>query len=408
MAANSFAPFRSRDYRLVWIGALVSNIGTWMETVALGYYVADTTGKNSWSALVGAAAFIPNGIIGPIGSAMADRMNRRRVIIIGNAMAAVIAAVVAIWVTSGGATPLGLAALAFIGGCTFAFSFPSFQTTLPDLVPREHLVAAIGLSNAQWNLGRVIGPACAALAIWLGGIGAALWINAISYVAVIVAVSFTHISSRKGEPRPVFAALADGLRFVRASPPMRGMLKLMVPTILIGAPFIAFVAQMATNVHNGDDKATSLLTTAQGIGAVIAAFSLGAATARWGTRRVLIGATFTLGPVLVLYAAAPSLWAAAVGLLLVGVVYGYAFTSFSSVAQQSAPDHMRGRVLAVNSFVLGVFYPIGTLIQGPLADVFGLRWITAGAGMLLLAWTGLTWRSSVPAGETAEPVSAAG
>jgi predicted MFS family arabinose efflux permease len=202
--------------------------------------------------------------------------------------------------------------------------------------------------------------------------------------------------------------LADGLRFVRASPPMRGMLKLMVPTILIGAPFIAFVAQMATNVHNGDDKATSLLTTAQGIGAVIAAFSLGAATARWGTRRVLIGATFALGPVLVLYAAAPSLWAAAVGLLLVGVVYGYAFTSFSSVAQQSAPDHMRGRVLAVNSFVLGVFYPIGTLIQGPLADAFSLRRVTAGAGVLLLLWTGLTWRSSVPAGETAEPVSAAG
>lgn len=381
--STTFAPFRSRDFRLVWAGSLLSNIGTWMETVALGYYVADTTGKNSWSAIVAAAGFLPSGVIGPIGSAMADRLDRRRVIIVGNLIAGVIAAVVAAWVGSGSATPAGLAVLSLLAGITFAFFFPSYQTVLPELVPREHLVAAIGLSNAQWNLGRVIGPACAALAIWIGGIGTALWVNAASYGFVILAVSWTSISSRRGERRPIFAALVDGVRFARRSAPMRTMLWLMIPTVLVGAPFIAFVAQMATNVHDGGERATSLLTTAQGVGAVAAAVSLGAITSRLGSARILATAVVAVGPALVLYGLAPSLWTAAIGLAVVGFTYGLAFTSFASVAQIAAPDEMRGRVLAVNSFVLGIGYPVGVLVSGPLADAVGLREVTVVSGAIV-------------------------
>src|SRR5690242_6005060 len=101
MASASLAPFRSRDFTLIWIGALISNVGTWMETVALGYYVADSTGQPSWSAIVAAASFIPGAIVGPVGSAMADRLRRRRVLITGNAISGVVAAVVALWVGSG-------------------------------------------------------------------------------------------------------------------------------------------------------------------------------------------------------------------------------------------------------------------------------------------------------------------
>jgi MFS family permease len=123
------------------------------------------------------------------------------------------------------------------------------------------------------------------------------------------------------------------------------------------------------------------------VGAVTAAFTLGGLTARLGVWRLLTGAVLLLGPALVLYAIAPQLWVAAIGLAIVGLVYGYAFTSFAGVAQQSAPDAMRGRVLAVNSFVLGLLYPIGTLVQGALADVAGLRWVTAASGLTLLAVT---------------------
>lgn len=387
----------------MWTGSLVSNIGTWMETVGIGYYVADTTGKASWSAIVGAAGFIPNGILGPIGSAMADRLDRRRTILIGQALAAVIAAIVAIWVGSGDATPAGLALLALASGCVFAFSFPSFQTSVPDLVPREHLTAAIGMSNAGWNLGRVLGPAAAAGAIALGGIEFALWCNAVSFLAVMVAVVLARISTRRGERRPVFAALVDGLRFARTTPTMRRMLAVMIPTIFIGSPFIAFVAQMATTVLGLESGAVSVLTTAQGVGAVIAAFGLGAVVARHSPPTVLAGAVAALCVSLVAYAAAPNLATMAAALLVVGVTYGLAFVSFSSIAQSCAPDEMRGRVLAVNSFVLGIGYPVGTLVQGVIADAVGLRWVTGGSAVVLAVVAAPALRSLHRSGGIASP-----
>ena len=369
----------------MWIGALLSNIGTWMEAVGLSYYVAHTTGKPSWSALVGAAGFLPNGVLGPIGSAMADRWSRRRILAIGSALSAIVAAILAVWVGGGSATPLGIAGLSFVAGCIGAFTFPSFQSTLPDLVPREHLVAAIGLSNAQWNLGRIVGPSLAAVAIAIGGIGMALWCNSISFFAVIVAVMLVKVPRRKGDRRPVFSALADGLRFARSHPAMRRMLAVMLLTIGIGSPFIAFVSQMATTVLHGDATTTSVLVTAQGVGAVAAAFTLGSITKRFGVSTVMFAAVSALCPALVAYALAPRLWLSATTLMLVGLCYGYAFTSFASTTQQSAPDAMRGRVLAVNFLVLGVMFPVGALIQGQIADAIGLRWTTAGSGILLAA-----------------------
>lgn len=383
MASASLAPFRSRNFTLMWVGALLSNIGTWMESVGLAYHVAHTTGKASWSALVGAAAFLPNGVLGPIGSAMADRWSRRRMLVVGNALSAVVAAILAVWVGGGTATPLGIAGLSFVAGCIGAFTFPAFQSTLPDLVPREHLVAAVGLSNAQWNLGRIVGPSLAAIVISIGGIGAALWCNSVSFFAVIVAVALVKVPHRHGDRRPVFGALADGIRFAMAHPVMRRMLVVMILTIGIASPFIAFVSQMATNVFHGDAKATSVLVTAQGIGAVCAAFTLGSMTKRFGVSTVMFVGVGVLSPALVAYALAPELWLAAPMLMLIGLCYGYAFTSFASIAQQSAPDEMRGRVLAVNFLVLGVLFPVGALIQGQIADAVGLRWTTAGSGMLL-------------------------
>jgi len=383
MASPSVAPFRSRNFTLMWVGALISNIGTWMETVALGYYVADTTGKASWSAVVSAAAFVPGAILGPIGSALADRLRRRRVLMVTNFASALVAASLAIWVGGGTATPVGIAMLGLLAGSMNAFGFPSFQTSLPDLVPREHLVAAVGLSNAQWNLGRIIGPTFAGLTIALGGIGLALWCNAISFFAVILAVSLVHLPEREPVRRPIFAALADGVRFARTTPAMRRMLAVMIAVVGIGSPFIAFVPQMGTNVFHGDSRATSLLVTSQGIGAVIAAFTLGAVTLRLGSRRVMVAASSSLCVALALYGSAPWLWVAAPCLTLVGLSYGFAFTSFAGIAQQQAPDEMRGRVLAVNTFLLGVLFPLGTLVQGAVADATSIRTVTIGSAVAL-------------------------
>lgn len=387
MASASLAPFRSRSFTAMWSGALVSNVGTWMEAIALGYYVADTTGKASWTALVAVAAFLPSAVLGPVGSAMADRLSRRRVLALGNLASATIAVVIALWIRTGDATAGGLAMMSLFAGGVSAFTFPSFQTTIPSLVPPDQLVAAIGLSSAQWNLGRLLGPVFAAVAINLGGIEAALWCNAVSFLAIVLVVSVVRFPQGERARRPVFGALADGVRFARGSAEMRAMLVLMAATMFLGSPFIAFVPQMATNVLGGDARSTSLLVGAQGVGAVVAAFTLGGVTERMGLRSVMRWSIALLCPTLVLYAFAPSVWLAAVALAFVGLCYGYAFTTFASTAQRAAPDHLRGRVLAVNTFVLGFVYPMGSLAQGALADALpgsaGLRWVTASAATLL-------------------------
>jgi MFS family permease len=391
----------------MWTGALVSNIGTWMESVALGYYVAHTTGKASSAAFVTAAGFIPAAFVGPIGSAMADRLRRRRVLVVGSILSATIAAFIALWVGTGDARPGGLAAVAFLAGSVSMFTFPSFQTTLPTLVPRDQLVAAVGLSNAQWNIGRVVGPALAALAIAIGDIQLALWCNAVSYLAVGVAVVLVPFHQPPGEKRPIFGALADGIRFARATPAMRSMLVLMIATIGIASPFIAFVPLMATEVFGGGSGATSLLVTSQGIGAVAAAFTLGSVTKKWGLPTVMLAAVTALCPALAFYGLAPTLWLSAIAIVLLGLMYGYSFTSFMGVAQESAPDEMRGRVLAVNSFVLGILFPIGSLLQGEFADSVGLRWTTVGSGVSLLVVLGVTRFQRGRIGSQTWPIEAA-
>lgn len=374
-----------------------------METVALGYYVAHTTGKASSAAIVSAAGFIPGALVGPIGSAMADRLRRRRVLVIGSSLSAVIGAVIAIWVGTGDARPGGLAVAAFLAGSVSAFTFPSFQTTLPSLVQRDQLVAAVGLSNAQWNIGRVVGPALAALAIAIGGIQLALWCNAASYLAVTAAVFLVPFNQPPGTRRPIFGALADGIRFARTTPAMRSMLVLMIATIFIASPFIAFVPLMATEIFGSGSSATSLLVTAQGVGAVAAAFTLGSVTSRWGLPKVMLTAVTALCPALVLYGVAPALWVSAFTLIPLGWIYGYCFTSFMGVAQQSAPDELRGRVLAVNSFVLGMMFPLGSLVQGQIADSVGLRWTTVGSGVVLLLVLGLTQFKRIRVGSPSCP-----
>jgi MFS family permease len=388
MAGRSFAPFRHRAFRLVWSGALVSNVGTWMETTALSYYVADTSTASA-SGLVAAAGFLPTAVLGPVGGAWADRFSRRRVIILANAAAMVIAAAVAVLVASGEASPGILALFSLAGGCAGALGFPAFQAALPDVVPAEDLVAAIGLSSTQWNLGRIIGPSAAALAIAAGGVPTALWINAASFGAVIVAVGLAAIPRRIGVKRSVLAATRDGISFARRTPAPRAMVPLMVVQVLIAAPFIGFIAQMATNVFDEGQNGTSVLVTAQGIGAVVAGASMGGLSSRFGLRAVLLGAILLSAPCLIFYGAAPNLWVGAVGVMLLGGCYMASLSACTTVTQKSAPPELRGRAMAVNNFVLGAFYPLGLLIEGEIADRISLRAVTIGSGVALAGAVGL-------------------
>jgi hypothetical protein len=242
------------------------------------------------------------------------------------------------------------------------------------------------LSSAQWNLGRVIGPALAGIVIGFGGFEWAFGFNTVSFLAVIAVV----LSLRLPPPAPVqeasiFASIRAGARFARADPGLRVVISYMALNSLLAAPFIALVPAVALKVFDNGDFGTALLVTAQGIGAVLMGLSLGTLFARFGSRRFLLGVLGGLPIALVAYAAAPNLAVGAVTIFAVGFLYLGALSSFTTIAQLRSPPELRGRVLSLLMVLLGTLYPLGSVLQGAIADRVGLRATTAGAGLLMAA-----------------------
>jgi predicted MFS family arabinose efflux permease len=243
------------------------------------------------------------------------------------------------------------------------------------------------MSSAQYNLGRVVGPAIAGVVIDLGGYSWALGINAASFLAVVFVLTTIRIPPPTPPPEgeTLWRSMAVGARFVRADRGLRVGVGAMCINTLLAAPFIALVPAMAEKVFDAGPRGTSILVTAQGIGAVSMGVALGALTTRFGIRRVVTAMLVLLPPSLVLYAYAPALPFSALALLFVGAFYLGALSSFFTISQMRAPANLRGRVLAVNNIILGSLYPLGAVIQGKIADSVGLRATTAGAAVLMAA-----------------------
>ena len=381
---RSLAPLRHRQFALFWAAAFVSNIGTWMESVAVGVYVTETTGQALWAGLVAAAAFVPTGLLGPVGGALADRFDRRRLLLASTTGSTVIAGTLCLLFVRGDPSPAAVTLLVLLAGCSWALGFPSYQAMLPNLVPREEITGAMGLSSAQWNLGRVIGPAIAGLVLTNFGVSWALAVNTLSFLAPLVVIATLRLPA----PEPhdgtsLLRSMREGWRYATREPGLRVMLLAFCGALVCVAPFIALVPAVAVKVFDAPERGTALLITAQGVGAVAMGLAIGGLGERYGLRRVFTGCLVLVCPAVIAYAFAPTLWLAALGIGVVGFLYLGIVSSAMTLAQLRTPDRLRGRVLSVNNVALGLLYPIGSTIQGRVADSIGLRATAAGAAALL-------------------------
>ena len=386
----SLRPLRHRDFALVWWASMVSNVGSWMQTVAVGAFVASHTGQRVWAALAFVAGFLPQGILSPIGGAMADRLNRVRYLILSNVLEAAVATTLAVLVVRGHATPGIVTGIVAIGGCLVALRLPFNQALLPDLVPPEDLLAGASLNSAQWNLGRVIGPTLAAGAIALWGYSWAFAINAISFGAVIVAMLLVRIEHHAVVITDrMWRRIADGIRAAREEPGCRAAISLMALAAFFAAPFIALIAARALELTNGTDdavaRATGFLTTAQGVGAVIGSLLVAELAHRFNRGPVLVFNLVATPIALILYGYAPSLLPATAALAVVGLLYIGILAGLQTTVQLRAPAHVRGRVLSIYVVAIGGIFPIGGVIQGWVGDRIGLGNTTAIACGLMLA-----------------------
>lgn len=355
-----------------------------MQTAALGYYVAEQTQRASWSALIAAAEFVPTALLAPFGGALADRWSRKRLLLAGTFVQAALAALLTALMVIGepGAPVIAIYALA--NGIVWALSFPAMQTILPDLVPPDELTAAIGLSSANWNLGRVIGPALGGIVYAVAGIDWVLGLNAVSFFAVVVAIAPLRLPEpARRATEPILVAIRNGWNFVRREPGLRVTVQAMCLNTLLAAAFIGLIPAVVVKVFHESKGWNSALITAQGLGAVVTGIALGSVTHRFGVRRLMVGALVALPGALILYGAAPTIALAVPAIFVVGMLYFAALQSFTTIAQRRAPTELRGRVLSVNNVALGALYPVGLLGQGALADAVGLRWVTIGSAVLM-------------------------
>jgi MFS family permease len=398
VAVASLRPLRSRNFALIWTAALVSNVGSWMQTVALGVLVFARTGQPGWTGLVAAAAFVPIGLLAPIGGAVADRLDRRRWLILTTIGEMAFAAMLAVLAATGHDPPGALVLLALLGGAAAAVGFPAYQAMVPDLVPPEDLLGAVSLSSAQFNLGRVIGPALAGLVLLTHDYGLVFGINAASFGGVVIALLFVRLPrpGARGREAGIWARIAAGVRAARAEPGCRSAIGLIAFVALFASPFIALVPAMSGVLHRDGvttEVATAILVTAQGIGAVVGALILPTLAERLGRRTMMQAALFGVPVLLVLYGLAPTLWLSCLALMAVGAGYIAVLSGLNTVVQLRAPAEARGRILSIYMMGLGIVYPIGAVLQGAVADRTGVRAVTVAGAVIL--WSGLALVASL-------------
>jgi MFS family permease len=366
-----------------------------MQTVALGVYLTETTHNPVWLGLLTVAAWTPSLIGSPLGGVIADRWNRQRWIQANNVVMTATATTLAIAGLTHHLSPELACYLAVVEGLAASASWSAWQSLLPDLVDRDEVLAAVSLSSAQFNLGRIIGPMLAGIALALGSPSLCFALNAASFAFVVLMFSFVRSAAR---PKPitrvrVWAETAVGARRAWEVKGCRYPILAIGTIALIGSPFIALIPAMAIQTLHAGRAGVPWLVTAQGVGAVIGALTLPSLAKRTSRVKVLKSSVAGVAVGLALYGAAPNLALAVAALALLGAAYVGTITGLNTSVQLHAPVKERSRILSLYTLSLSIFYPIGALAQATMAKYWGVRPVTmSAAGLLAVVFVLVTVR----------------
>lgn len=388
-SGGAFAAFRYRNFTLMWFSSLLSSSGSWLQMVAVPYVIYTITGSGAWLGFAGFLGYAPMVITGPFAGSVADRFDRRKVLILGGLVQASVTFVLWIgWVM--GVRNIGLFLLilalsAFAGGFTVA----AWQSFVTELVPREHLLNAVTLNSAQFNAARAFGPALGGIVLATLGVSWCFFINAVSFLVmvgglVIVRVAKRTIEASEGRPRPL-REMREAMAYVRGVPGIVTCLIIVSALGALGGPLFNLLVVFSQDVYDVGKGAYGLLAACLGTGAILVA-PLVAGRGGGIPRSRLVTIAMTLyGSALVLLGAAPVVWLGGIALLVAGAGYLGITASLNTAVQLQVREDMRGRTMAFYLMVLTASVPIGAQVQGWLVDVIGVRATVAGAGALFLS-----------------------
>ena len=379
--------FGERDYAFLWSGALISNIGTWVQTAALLWFIKNVLHSNSWVGAVNMANFLPVLFIVPFAGSLADRHDRRRVIIVGQTVMMIGAFALGIAATLNLDNKAVIMVTVSIIGIAFAFNFPAWQAILPDLVRREDLLNAIALSSAQWNLARFIGPFIGAALLVYFSAATAFYANAVSFLFVIGALLLIHpkrgaIASRDETLRH---DVLEGWKYVWRRKWMVNLLLALAAISFFGFSYLVLIPALVQDVLHRGAGPYGLVLGMTGLGAVV-----GAPLVTWLSRfvkerNIIKISTMTLGVFLVLFAISRNLLV----MCLVSFVLGLAFlmigSATNSVLQGRSVREMRGRVISFYIMTFIGVSAVGGQFMGYLSDVRSTTFSLIVGGLAVIA-----------------------
>lgn len=384
---QAVAALRHRDFALFWTGALVSNIGTWMQNITVPYVLYQETRSAAWVGFAAFMQFLPGVLLGPLAGSLADRFPRRVVLLVSQLLAAVMALLLWAVFEAGAATPWTIVALVTFNGIAFGIGIASWQALVTELVPREALLNAITLNSAQFNGARALGPAVGGVVLARWGPSWAFLVNGLSYVTVIAALLAIHPEAR-GHARPegrVLTQFREGTRYIARHPGIAMAMLLVAAVGFLGSPVFQLAPVLAKDVFHVGAGKYGLFTGALGAGAVVGAAFLGALGTRTQRSRLVALSLVGYGMSLAAVGLAPNFAFGVVFMALAGMGYLAAVASLQTTVQVLVADALRGRVLAVYVMVFTTAYPLGALLQGWLADTIGPRETVVTAGSVLVA-----------------------
>jgi MFS family permease len=370
----------------MWLGALVSNTGSWFQNLAVPYVLFLLTHSALWVGLATAAQFLPAVVGGPLGGHLADNRDRRSLLIgLVGGMTVAALALTAAWASGLRSGPLVLL-LASAVSLFWGIQMPVWQAFVNDLVPREDLVSAVSLNSLQFNVARALGPALAGAVLAGGGPSVAFGVNAASFVAVILALSLVRTRSTPVRAHvPFVAGLVEAVRYVPTQPGIAVVVGLAVVLGGVGAPVFAFTVVVATLVLSAGPLGLGLLNTALGVGAVLAVPLVVRAKSHGGLGRSIRLGILCQAAGFLAFAVAPTLGVATVALLPLGLGFLLSNSAGQTGLQLIVAARLRGRVMAVRLVVYVVATTAGALAQGWLSDQIGPRATLALGGVVLLA-----------------------
>jgi MFS family permease len=371
---HAFRSLRTRNYRLFWFGNLVSLAGTWMQDVAIGWLVLSITNSPVALGLTMAIRFLPSLLFSLYGGVLADRLRKRPAMIYCEAGQLVVALMLAVFTSTDLITVGIIYGLAAVRGMIDAVEGPMRQTFVPEMVGTEDLLNAIALNSTQFNAARIVGPAIGAVILKLLGFAACFYLNAASFLAVIIALLAIRHRELHLVPRlprePVLGQLKEGLRYARSTPDVVVILIVMGAIGAFGYNFTTLAPLITKYVLLAGEGTLGLLMISMGVGAVVA--GLYVAYRGRPTRGLLLVSASLF--VVLLAATGVSPWMPVTTALMFGLgVVGTLFmTTANTRLQLAVPGHMRGRVMGIYALLFVGTTPIGAYVMGQLAESTGV------------------------------------